>query len=1189
MQYIDCYINPITRKVTYPGATIVQRDTHVEALRFHFALDAEYTLENDTIRIMVQKQGDPVVAGFSAENVRTETNDGGDQELVFEHTITTFETATAGQINVSVCGILVSGNVLTEAWHTLNMSFQVASAVHSNSDEGEDTPETMASNAEKIAVLQNIVTGLASGTPVPAATAADMTDDDTIYLYTGNETGYQTGYWYYNNGTTWVPGSKYGYDETDTTLSVSGVAADAGAVGDALDEVNGRLPSYPLAVNVVDGSYVVGSTGGIDTNANLSYAEVSVLAFRGKGITIQSYLWEGAGFAFLDVNGAYIYGESANTKGITPDAGVLTKVETSVPYNAYSLRVTLHQHTYAANANRYFFTIGENKATKVVFISDSYGTGFNTGGTTTGWIPGTAAALGLKSSDFESHAKGGAGFRHPANITPYETFTDLLNLSTLAKAEVGKIVVCGGYNEQLYTVSQLLEAFGTFAAKARTMYPFAEICIGMIGHSGTANEQETLMNTVRQAYMQMANRAGVRYLSNVEYVLTDDNVSSDGVHPDQTGADNLATAIGNAVKTGSASGKSYQSEITELDGRLEEITEIGDYLTVPDVSSDGLTVENNQDGSITINGVLSSTYTFTGVTLKSGKYTAKITKVSGSTTASNVNIRYGEVSTSNLWAGINQEVTKDFSEETNAFLRLNSGTYTNLCLTINIFDVSANDKTARARINTIDEGIADLPEIRAGAKTALDIPLNISTEIGYFSTDDLRENVTQNKRARTGVFRIYKPSVLRLSVTDGSFAYYVFKQTFTDGVQTTTALTSSWTGNIEYYVLDADPNANYRIMLRKDGGNTSLVNYDFSQLYITCENVEPATPYLAEETRFYNEVNKAIGNNTIIAVLNTDNHYNDADYRDCLQVKYANAIAKMGQRASADFIVNLGDMVEGFNDNLTVEQYNQQYSNYKRIAEMVNALTSTEIPLIYAVGHHEMFPISDSFGNGVRTEHRGYTMANVYRQIFGEMDNNAQLGFRRSLKTSCIDDDPTNGLSFYFDFTKNSGTIRFLVIDGCDYSTRGYSNETISFVTTALQDAKTNSLPVIILCHIPPISAGVINESTTPARNEAALNEAINGVGANILAWLHGHVHCDNVITDMTNYPIVAFDAQKLYRQWSTAPNIHGTPSCPARAVGTYTEYAFDVVLIDTVTHEIDCYRFGAGDNGTYPTRSIGE
>jgi len=384
----------------------------------------------------------------------------------------------------------------------------------------------------------------------------------------------------------------------DRVISVPQATQIATKIKNKFDNINDRLQWYPLAINVTDGSYVVGSTGGIDTNANLSYAEVSVLAFRGKGITIQSYLWEGAGFAFLDVNGAYIYGESANTKGITPDAGVLTKVETSVPYNAYSLRVTLHQLTYAANANRYFFTIGENKATKVVFIGDSYGTGFNTGGTTTGWIPGTAAALGLKSSDFESHAKGGAGFLHPANITPYETFTDLLNLSTLAKAEVGKIVVCGGYNEQLYTVSQLLEAFGTFAAKARTMYPFAEICIGMIGHSGTANEQETLMNMVRQAYMQMANRAGVRYLSNVEYVLTDDNVSSDGVHPDQTGADNLATAIGNAVKTGSASGKSYQSEITELNGRLDEQgAEIEDLTMLQSEAEALLNIARGEGGS----------------------------------------------------------------------------------------------------------------------------------------------------------------------------------------------------------------------------------------------------------------------------------------------------------------------------------------------------------------------------------------------------------------------------------------------------------------------------------------------------------------------------------------------------------------------------------------------------------------
>lgn len=318
----------------------------------------------------------------------------------------------------------------------------------------------------------------------------------------------------------------------------------------AFDDIHNRLHYYPIAVNVIDGSYVVGSTGGIGTNANLGYAEFSMLPFRGKGIVIQSYLWQGAGYAFLDADGHYITGESATTKGISPAAGELTTVETSVPYDAYSLRVSLHK-SYATRANEYYFCITENKATKYIFVGDSYGTGFNRGGSTTGWIDGAAAAIGLKSADYDKQAKGGTGFCHPSDN---ETFMDLLNKSTLEKETVGHIVICGGYNDKEYSESQLLASFETFAAKAREKFPFAEICVGMISHTTNAAEQATVMSTIRLSYMAMCNRDGVRYLSNVEFALSDSDISTlDGVHPDQIGADHLILAIGQALKGGSAS------------------------------------------------------------------------------------------------------------------------------------------------------------------------------------------------------------------------------------------------------------------------------------------------------------------------------------------------------------------------------------------------------------------------------------------------------------------------------------------------------------------------------------------------------------------------------------------------------------------------------------------------------------
>ena len=81
------------------------------------------------------------------------------------------------------------------------------------------------------------------GKPRTAATVADMTDEDLIYVYTGSETSYTRGHWYYWNGSAWTDGGTYNAVEinTDPTLSVSGAAADARAVGGTLRATNRTL------------------------------------------------------------------------------------------------------------------------------------------------------------------------------------------------------------------------------------------------------------------------------------------------------------------------------------------------------------------------------------------------------------------------------------------------------------------------------------------------------------------------------------------------------------------------------------------------------------------------------------------------------------------------------------------------------------------------------------------------------------------------------------------------------------------------------------------------------------------------------------------------------------------------------------------------------------------------------------
>lgn len=81
-------------------------------------------------------------------------------------------------------------------------------------------------------IVDSVARSSISGAPSIVSLSSAMIDTSKLYLYIGSETGYTSGDWYYHNGTSWVSGGQYGDMQLDTSLTTSGMAADAKSVGD---------------------------------------------------------------------------------------------------------------------------------------------------------------------------------------------------------------------------------------------------------------------------------------------------------------------------------------------------------------------------------------------------------------------------------------------------------------------------------------------------------------------------------------------------------------------------------------------------------------------------------------------------------------------------------------------------------------------------------------------------------------------------------------------------------------------------------------------------------------------------------------------------------------------------------------------------------------------------------------------
>ena len=167
---------------------------------------------------------------------------------------------------------------------------------------------------------------IAFGSPLTASTADQMTDGTKVYVYTGSESGYTNGHWYYFDGTDWVDGGVYNAVavQTDTTLTRSGVAADAKVTG---DEITGLKEDLSYIYTAIDGGGNVfntlklsGNNGAVVSNGDGSYTIGTSdygLSWFGIPVLVKAgcYLLYGVpqGMAYLSTSSNYTDAVFSNT------------------------------------------------------------------------------------------------------------------------------------------------------------------------------------------------------------------------------------------------------------------------------------------------------------------------------------------------------------------------------------------------------------------------------------------------------------------------------------------------------------------------------------------------------------------------------------------------------------------------------------------------------------------------------------------------------------------------------------------------------------------------------------------------------------------------------------------------------------------------------------------------------------
>lgn len=163
-----------------------------------------------------------------------------------------------------------------------------------------------------------------AGVPVAVEEAADMINDGHIYIYTGTEPGYTARHVYYYVDGTMTDGGVYGGANIDTTLTVSGAAADAKVVGSKLGTTGSKFLNVDWYVEGAPITYGISLIDSARMNYRNSYIAQAIVYITKRLIQsaseIVAYVDDTEGQlswqeVYVEHNGAMVGGDATIING----------------------------------------------------------------------------------------------------------------------------------------------------------------------------------------------------------------------------------------------------------------------------------------------------------------------------------------------------------------------------------------------------------------------------------------------------------------------------------------------------------------------------------------------------------------------------------------------------------------------------------------------------------------------------------------------------------------------------------------------------------------------------------------------------------------------------------------------------------------------------------------------------------